>query len=283
MIPRKVLLLSLAALWLTGPAILAQEHTHSALLEVAPLDDALWQGVLTLRLEGPLHGQHLENRHNDAGVPVGFIKEKSRMRFSYFMEIRFMVNPLGEYTMAGRSLVDGETDLSKEYWYQFEEEHQVEETSVKTRRMVRVSERSNYTYRYEGENTFDQDNFAFGTLRMQPSGRMDRRGKLRIVGTLDPVLTAEGKEIMTKERQPATEEWGVKESVTEIKRELPIQIEFTVELELRKKPVTGPVQITFDMSNPLIFPGADRGPSVYRNEVKATGNLSLTPLFGKGR
>ena len=275
--------LVLAAICTPGTVILAQGQTDMALAETAPLADALWQGLLTLRLEGPLHGQHLENRMSDTGVPVGFLKEKAKMRMAVVLEMRFLVNALGEFTLSGRYREDGETVLDKEYWYQFEEEHQTEETRVISQRMVRVSEQTRYLYRYEKDDTFDHESLDFGTLRMQPSGRLDKRGQLRVVGSFEPVLVGKGSQTVIKERQPPSEDWNRKESVAEIRRELPVSIAFTGELELRKKPVSGPVQVTFEMGNPLTMPGAERGPSVFRNEVKASGNLSLTPLFGKKR
>ncbi len=263
--------------WQGGSAILAQD------IEIEPLEEALWEGRLVIHVTGPLHSQTLGNKLDERGSPVGFIKEKGKMKLDYKVEFRFMVNALGEHTMSARERFEGEKVLDREYWYMFDEEYHVKKTRVSTKRRVRVSENSEYTYLFDVENTYNDTNFEIGNFRVQPTGRMDKKGVIKVIGELNPTFKGEGKAVFTNQRQPAGD-YSVKTSEANAVTYYELPLSFEVVIPHKTDEVSTPVQVKVQPTVPFYFPDApEKAPDIFKHTVEATGTVTLKPLFETGR
>ena len=274
----KKITIPLFLIWLAGGAILAQD------LEVEPLEEALWEGVLTINVEGPLHSQALSNKLNENGVPVGFTKEKGKMKLSYQLEFRFQVNALGEYTMAVREGFTGEKVLNREFWYMFDEEHVVKKTRVSTRRRVRVSENSEYIYTFNHAKTYTDANFDIGNFRVQPTGRMDKKGVIKVIGEISSQFQGEGTARFVKQRQPASKEYGIQKSDAKAITQYKLPLTFEASIPHKTDTVSVPVQVQITVPVPFYFPdNPEKEPDIFKHTVTASGTVTLKPLFQSGK
>ena len=248
--------------------------------ELRPLEGALWEGLITIKIEGPLYSQFLTNKTLDNGKPVGFIKEKGEMSLDFTLEIRFLVNPLGEYTLVAVESFKGRQTDHYELRYSFREEKIVEKTRIKIDRVVQVSEAQETDVRFERESSYHDGNFDFGSFRLFPSGRMDRKGELRVMGNLTIPYQGSGTHTFVKERQPPSEEDDQVRKAKKIEREFVLPLRFDFEISHRKKEVTGFVKVEVPVENPFGRMDEKTGSkSIFTNSSNVTGSYRLTPLF----
>ena len=258
-----------------GHAIMASDE-----LELATLEEALWQGELSISIEGPIYSQLLENEMNEAGHLSGYIKEKGSMKVNYLMTIRFQVNALGDFTLVSSDTFRARQILDSEYWHHFQEEVEVDKGVMMPRR-VKVSEIKSWLHEFNAESSFDQDSIEGGTIRFAPSGRMDKKGALTIQGEFRPKFKGRGKVKERRERQPAAPDFNKKsEGPSSISWEMPFNFEVTI--QLRKEAVRGSFEVSVEAIDPFTMSDRKRKASdVFNPNLKGTGTLSMTPLFGK--
>jgi len=247
-----------------------------------PLEDALWRGELTLSVKGPIYGQYLSNKLNDRGVPIGFIKEKAELRLDVVLRIEFLVNPLGEFTLLAVENFKAEQTLANEFWYRFREEQKLEKNRIRfDDQLVQVSETTQIRLDFDREAVYRNDDFPFGELRMLPSGRMDRKGALQVIGAFSTQVRGQGEVKFVKERQPPSKDYGALTKLSDIKQTLTLPMSFDFTIQHRKKPVQGTFSVEVPLENPLKREGVgyEEGNYIYNPSFQATGSYRLTPLF----
>ena len=258
-----------------GHVIMAEDDLRPALLE-----EALWEGELNVRVEGPIYSQILENELGKNGVPTGFIKEKGSMKVDYTMTLRFQVNALGDFTLVGATAFRARQILDSEYWHHFQEEVEVDKGVMMPRR-VKVSEITSWVHEFDVKERFDQDSIEIGTIRFAPDGRMDKKGALTIHAEFRPEFKGRGKVSESKERQPAVEDFNKQtEGPSGTTWEMPFSFEVTI--QHRKEAVRGSFDISVQANDPFTMSNRKRKSSdVFNANLKAGGSYSLRPLFGK--
>lgn len=245
---------------------------------IEPLEGALWHGVLNISIKGPVYSQFLANKLRADGVPIGYIKEKGEMRIDYDLELQFLVNSLGEYSLLAVDRFEGKQTLKNDYRYRFKEEKVVEKSRLKIDQEVHVSESTLTVLRFSQEATYLQDEFDHGSFRLFPSGRMDKKGLLRVMGNFEIKFTGEGKVTFTKERQPPSKEYARIKKVQEIQKSFVLPIRFDFEIAFKRKAVAGSMAITAAIENPFKRTDEATGkPSLFTNSIQISGRYRLTP------
>jgi len=249
---------------------------------VKQLDQALWRGFLTIEVNGPLYTQYLANKLNENGRIIGFVKEKGEFKTSFLLDVQFLINALGEYEFTAAETFSGDYFVSREFRHAFKEE--VVDKRMKYNRKVQVSNSKRTNIDFDREASFDKENFPYGTLRVLPSGRLDKKGSLHMSGEFKIPYQALGAILETNERQPPPigEESGTSRTRTEITKNFVLPLSFDVTITLDRAPVEGAINITADIQNP--FPtteGDASNSSHYRNNLSLTGTYRMIPLFDK--
>ncbi len=268
-------MLAVLAFWSSGSAG-AQEAG------LDPLEDALWRGELTVAIQGPVYGQYLANKKNNQGVPIGFVKEKAQMVLDASWRIEFLVNPLGEYTLLAFEKVDVKQSVTHEFWYRFREEQKLRKNRMRfDEQLVQVSETTQVEIAFERQEVYRDEAFDFGEFRLLPSGRMDRKGQLRVIGNFEVPIRGEGKVVFTKERQPPSKSYNKLEKISDIKKSLVLPVQFDFQIDHRKKEIFGSFTVASTLENPLRRESVsyEEGSYIYNPTFKATGSYRLTPLF----
>ena len=172
--------------------------------------------------------------------------------------------------------------MSREFWYKFNEEIKVKRTSVTTHQMVKVVENTDKSFAFEGNEVYSDTNFELGSFRIQPTGRMDRKGQIRVIGNLKATMNGTGKVLYSKERQPPSDNYARTLSEAEARTTFTLPIQFEVTIQHRTKPVQGSVTVKPTIDNPFRFEDQKEGEKViFTHSVKASGSYKLTPLFQK--
>lgn len=249
-------------------------------LQLKPLGDALWRGVIRLDVNGPVYTQFLANRlSEDRRRIIGFVKEKGEMKLDFQLEIEFLINALGEYELLASERFQANYYLQREQRDSFKEEVEVEKR-LKYKQKVQISSIKLNKVNFEQNERYDREGFDFGTLRMLPSGRLDKRGRIEISGDLVFNYEGKGSYSETIERQPASEEEKNKKRVGKLVKTFALPITFSMSVDLNKKPTSGQVQVASKPENPFINrEEGDANTATYRDQVVASGSFELSPLF----
>ena len=250
---------------------------------IDPLEGALWKGILTIHVDGKLFSQFLANRYTeDKRIPNGFIKEKGEMDLNFDLEIQFLINPLGEFTLWAKEDFRGKQHVDYEFRKMFDEEKLVKKTRVKILQKVQESTAVTTDVAFHREGVYNSESFDYGTFRLMPSGRMDRKGVIRVLGEFRIMFEGTGEQVDIRERQPLAQDEENTKTVSQItkKFELPLQLEF--EIAHRRKTVEGTMSVAAPIDNP--FPREDDQSGVkaiFTHQVNTVGTYRLEPLAGK--
>jgi len=266
-------LISLGLLFLSS---LAEE---SSSLELTPIEDALWRGELRLEVNGSQFTQYLANEIKDR-KPVGFTKEKGTLELNYELVIRFTINALGEHSLVADDEVEGTYLLNRETRTTFKKEIFLKKQRTSYTENVQISETALTRVDLANDREFDQEAFVFGSLRFLPSGRMDRRGQVQIIGDLKVPFTSSGEKTFTRERQPPSEKDPNTRQVADVTKTIILPLTFDFTVSHRKDPVSGTFEVTVDASSP--FPreeAEDASKRIFRNLLEGSGSFTMTPLF----
>ena len=267
--------------------IMSLPANEEAVLTPASLADALWRGVLHVQVKGPMYTQYLANIVNDNGTIKGFVKEKGEMNTTYQLQIEFLINSLGEYTMVAAEELEADYLLTREKRTAEKEEKYLERTRVKYLQDVQHSESTITRIHFDSQEQH-QGVLAFGSLRFLPSGRMDRKGEIEVMGDFKVPLKGEGSIKTTRERQPPSgdSEKDRTGTVADISKTVLLPLSFNFQIQHKKEAVEGGFQIAVEPADPFpITEGDKRGRRRFNNRIVASGTYRLTPLFSskKGR
>lgn len=251
--------------------------------EVPPLEDALWQGRLQIKVTGNTLSQTTANVIEELGgvnaTPVGFLKAKGNVDIDLNLTLEFQVNELGEHSFRVVEAFKADRVLDKEYRYRTTEDHQVSNTNITTQRVVQVLNRTDLNVHYEREKTYANDEWSFGSIQIRPSGRMKKKGSMDIEGDLLIIIEGDGKEVHLEERQPPPEEHGAVRRTLEIKHRLELPLKFSFTVDHRKKPVNGGFNVIVPVENTFSHDEVDQARTHFQNRLKASGTYQLDPLF----
>lgn len=247
-----------------------------------PLDGALWKGSIQMNVVGPLYTQYIENKSNDQGHIVGFIKEKGHMKVDLQVEIQFVVNALGEFEMVAKESFQGDYYLNRLYRYAFNKE-MVSKDRLRYRQKVQVSNIKITQVHFEAQSSYERESFSVGSFRLLPSGKLDKKGSLHVAGEFKFDYEGKGSVIETKEHQPPQVDSSNSKTQGDVKKSFSLPISFDFNVALNHKPTSGELVFLCDVKDP--FPKADdRTKShVFKNSIKLKGSYQLTPMFGKKR
>lgn len=251
--------------------------------DAASVADALWQGEMIIRVNGPIQTQSLANKTVKDATNTGaleFLKEKGRMDLDFTLTIKFQINALGEFSLVETESMSGEQSLSLERRYQFIEEKFIEKTRITAQNLIKVSERKTMKAQFEHSARFDETDFDAGVLRLVPSGRMNKKGHIQVIGELAFRFAGDGETVILETRQPASEEYGKRKVTEKITRFYDLPLKFDFKITHRKKGVEGSFPVTVEIANP--FPPDEEQAGrrdIFRHQVKATGSYKLMPLF----
>jgi hypothetical protein len=246
------------------------------------LSDALWQGEIRIEVDGALYSQSMANKMGGSygNVPIGFAKEKGEMKIGYELHIRFQINALGEVVFDSADVYEGKQSVNYQYHYYFGEEVTVEGTNVTTQRKVRSSTRKVTNVDFEGERLVADGEMAFGSLRVSPSGAMDRRGAMEFEGDFSVPLIGSGEVVVTEERDPPSEEFAVKRTNLKIERRFELPIHFLFSVKHRTEAIEGSFEPNLTPENPFGREERMEGQKdMFNNRLNARGTYRLTPLF----
>lgn len=243
-----------------------------------PLDDALWRGVLTLEVGGYQYTQYLANQNIKSGG-MEFVKEKGQMEVGLKVQVEFLINALGDYELLAIETFNGKYSLTRQSRRQFREE--VKQKRLTYKQKVQVSISRETLVNFDMENAYDRENFSIGSIRLLPSGRLDKKGSLTVEGEFSFDYMGEGSFTETWERQPASKQDPNKRKKGSVKKPYTLPLTFSFSTSLNRKPVNGNVTVTSDPATP--FPTSDDnvGKSNIRNAITTQGSFQLTPLFSK--
>jgi len=268
--------------WIVALLLLGTDVEPPELGALEPLEDALWRGELRISLEGPQYTQYLANQLSEEGKPIGFIKEKGDFEVAYTLVIRFTINALGEHNMAAGHRVEASYQVDREKRSSYRKEIFLEKQRTSYVENVQISETELSRVGFDEHASFDSGDFAFGSLRFLPSGRMDRRGQIQVIGDMTVPITGTGKRIFTYERQPESEEEPSTRQVAELDKTVLLPFTFDFSIEHRKDPVAGTFSVEVDVRSP--FPSDDDDDAAkrtFRSLIEGSGTFRITPLFGK--
>lgn len=244
-----------------------------------PLLDALWEGSLEISVEGHQFTQYLTN--NTGEGTEGFVKEKGSFEGEVTLVIHFLINALGEVSLVAKSDAKAEYEVVDLRHTAFEEEINLKKQRTRYVEEVKVSENTTSTVSFSQSEVYTRENFNLGGLRLQPSGRMDRSGSIKVTGNLELPISAEGTRVYKRERKPKKSEDPNVHTSAPLRKTILIPMDFSFTIKHRKDPMTGIFDVTIPSKSP--FPTQENeepGKRVYRNFFKGKGSYSLNPLFG---
>ncbi|MDJ0839460.1 MAG: hypothetical protein QNK37_23270 [Acidobacteriota bacterium] len=246
------------------------------------LENALWRGELRVQVNGPMFTQYLANNLNETGQVVGFVKEKGSFKIDMTLIIRFLLNAVGESSMAAAETFKGDYMVDRESRIHFREEIILKKQRTSYMQDVHISETYITKIPFDRERDYSQEDFRFGNLRFLPSGRMDNKGQVQILADLRIPVTGAGERVYTRERQPESDKDPNERTVAEVKKTVMIPVVFEVNINHRKDPVSGTFPVTVDITTP--FPSEDEEDAqkrTFRPKLTAQGSYSMSPLFDK--
>ena len=247
-----------------------------------PLEGALWEGVLRIEVEGPLFSQYLQNILKNNRLIVGFIKEKGNMDVDFVLEIRFQINSLGETTLLATENFNGQYMVNREMRNTYKEEIYMKSTRTNFVQKVQASQTTVTKIQFTNQDSYDSEAFQFGSLRFFPSGRMDRRGEIRITGDLEMPFVGKGTVDVTKERQPPSKDDPPSATRAEIVKTILMPLQFDFKIPHRKEVVSGQFNVKAPAKDPFPLQEGDNARlKRSRNQLKAKGTYTLTPLFSE--
>ena len=247
-----------------------------------PLEGALWEGVLRIEVKGPLFSQYLQNVLKNNRLIVGFIKEKGNMDVDFVLEIRFQINSLGETTLLATEDFNGQYMVNREMRNTFKEEIYMKSTRTNFVQKVQSSQTTITKIQFDSQNSYDTEAFQFGSFRFFPSGRMDRRGEIRISGDLEMPFVGKGTVDVTRERQPPSKDDPPSATRAEIVKTILMPLQFDFKIPHRKEVVSGQFNVKTPAKDPFPLQEGDNARlKRSRNQLKAKGSYTLTPLFSE--
>lgn len=262
---------------LVGPGLTNSEGGRNA------IEDALWQGELEITVAGPMHTQALSNKTSGGDSSIAtmeFLKEKGSMEIEFTLNFKFQINALGEFSMVETEEMNGNQALNLERRYQFIEEKFIEKTRISAQQRVKVSERKNMKVSFNHRARHDESDFDAGVFKLVPSGRMNKKGSIQVVGDLTFRFAAEGETESLEERHPPSETWGQRKITEKITRFYELPLSFDFKISHRRKAVDGSFPVDITIANP--FAGeeeTDGRRDIFRHSIKARGTYKLIPLF----
>lgn len=247
------------------------------------IEDALWQGELEIRVTGPMHTQALSNRtagDDSNTAAMEFLKEKGAMKIDFTLNFKFQINALGEFSMVETEVMTGGQSLTVERRYQFVEEKFIEKTRISAQQRVKVSERRSMKATFNHKARHDESDFEAGVFKLIPSGRMNKKGSIQVVGDLNFRFAADGETDILEERQPPSETWGQRKVTEKITRFYDLPMTFDFKISHRRKAVDGSFPVKITITNPFAAEEETDGRrDVFRHTIKAHGTYKLIPLF----
>ncbi|PIE02198.1 MAG: hypothetical protein CSA81_08150 [Acidobacteria bacterium] len=250
--------------------LLAQNPTPPALA------DALWKAHLSVHINGILRNHYIANRPGKNG-PAGFIKEKSSMKLDHTLDVFFLINSVGEISMVSQTKTKADQTSNLEEKYSFTEET-ILEGDIKSYQDVQVKEAKVTKIIFSHE---DKDfRLPNGFLSVLPSGKLDKKGTLAIVGDMLFTYQGKGSYHLVKERNPPSSEYAILEEDANLTGSFDLPVTFRMDLSYKKKPVEKMIQIPVNLENP--FSSEERtGKNYLTSDLKGTCTLKMVPLFGK--
>jgi len=241
-----------------------------------PLADALWKAHLEITVTGQVRNHYLANRQGENG-PIGFLKEKSKMKVDYTLDVHFLINSVGEVSLVSSTGFKASQSSFLEEKFMFQEEA-ILEGDIKSTQTVQMKETKETNLVYSHIN--EELRLPNGFLSILPSGRLDKKGTLSIEGNMLFNYQGRGSYKLRKERFPPSDEYAVLEENANINQTFDLPIVFSMRAEYQKKPVEVSISLPVDIANP--FKDASReGKDIFTNNLKGTCRLSMVPLFGK--
>ena len=257
---------------------------NSLIEGLSPLEGALWKGVLNLKVDGQLRSHFHDNEKTNSGKPVGFTREKAFMDLDFMLQIHFLVNSLGEFTLLATERFDGSQNLSREFRKVIQTEETVKKTRLKVTRTIQEAHKSESEITFNRDESYDQDSFELGNFIITPSGQMDKKGTITIDADFDIRYNGTGSRTLTKERQPPTPEYGRIKKVYKIKKSWRMPLSFNLQIQHRKKPVQGKINFEAPFTNPFESKKDEEGrqeKKIFTKTINVQGSYALEPLFGK--
>ncbi|CAM2006992.1 hypothetical protein [Acanthopleuribacter pedis] len=263
----------------------ASEPLSENAIAFAPLDGALWEGNVTITIDGPLFSQYSATRMEDLGgakVPVAFFKEKSDFKVDVDVTLQFQINDLGETSMLITNSFDGKQRLLFEKRYQYREERTIEKTNITTQELVKVMEKRETEIVYDQNQAFNRSGFDIGEVRFSSSGQMKKKGEIVIEGDLNLEFWGDARSVSIEERDPSPTEYAAVQKVATYRNKFSLPLKFSITVKHKKKPVEGAFTPEVEIVDPMV-PESDveGGRSYFSHKIVTNGSYTLTPLFAK--
>lgn len=240
-----------------------------------PLDDALWLGKITIKVEGALVNQYIGNRVSDEHETTLFDKEKSNMELDALISIDFSINSLGETTLLVDAFANATQTIDFESKYITEEE--VNRGGLNVPQEVQFLE-TKVTELDLKHKSVHGTKLPIGQINFTPRGRMEKKGEIIIDGYIDLELKGPGRYELRKERQPPSEEYAVLEETANVSGSVKIPVRFSATIKHKREALNGPMQVSVKLENPFAHENSDRGRDIFRNHLKASGQWRLDPV-----
>lgn len=240
-----------------------------------PLDDALWVGKITLKVEGDLVNQYIGNRVSEEYETTLFDKEKSNVALDALISIEFSINSLGENSLLVDAFATAKQTIDFESKYITEEE--VDRGGLNVPQQVQFLE-TKVTQIDLKHQSVHGSKFSIGQINFTPRGRMEKKGEIIIDGHVELELKGPGRYELRKERQPPSEEYAVLEETANVNGSITIPIRFSATVKHKREALDGAMNVSINMENPFSHEGYDRGRDIFRNQLKASGQWKLDPV-----
>lgn len=250
-------------------------------VEGSELEEPLWRGSITLEVSGPLYTQYLANQLTpEKRRIIGFIKEKGQMQLDLMMDLGLVINALGEYELQATEKFTANYSLTREA--RRTEKKEVLNGGVKVKPKFHISTTKRTKVAFEKSATYSADSFSVGNIRVLPSGRLDKKGKLSISGDLRFEYVGKGKFLESVEQQPKDIDGLNKHISAEVSKTFILPMTFEIAIDLKGDPVSGSGKVTTSVANPFTKTEDDDAKSVvYKDNLVGKVAYSFTPLFDK--
>lgn len=225
--------------------------------ELPPLEGALWRGEIVLNIEGKIFNQYIANQRQSQqanDVLTGFVKSKGSMSMDSSYTLAFQINDLGETSYVLKEVFKADQEILDETHRKFTEERKVKRNRMTVNDQVNLSMRKTTKVVFEREGEYINE-IPFGNLEFQPSGRMNRKGTIKVKGTFNLMFEGSGEAVLLEERSPASDELGRRQTKSSIKRSFVLPVTFSATVKHRKDAESGQVTVTVEPNNPFARKG----------------------------
>ncbi|MCB1051671.1 MAG: hypothetical protein KDC71_13820 [Acidobacteria bacterium] len=245
---------------------------------LAPLEDALWKGHITITIKGEALSQYIGNRRDAEGQATLFDQEKAKMDTDILLSVQFYINALGETTVYAVEKSKLQETVNFESKYKKSEE-QEQPGGIMVPVEVQFLERKVTKIDYGREQHYDHNNLKIGSLQFSPKGRMDKKGQIQVQGEFNLVFQGSGSYELRKERQPAGD-YAVLNETANINKSIEVPISFSFVVDHRRKPVEGTFGVKVDMAKIFERPENEQGAGkgVFTDKLTRQGQYLLEPI-----